>query len=80
MISGFTHPTNEFVTPYRTVNFHACNSCWNDPRMRFDHKDLLWRPQHANSLRQFECTRLIAVDHVKQVIQRLPGFPVGARA
>ncbi|WP_456725217.1 hypothetical protein [Bradyrhizobium sp. USDA 4350] len=59
MISGFTHPTNECVTPYRIVNFHACNSCWNDPRMRFGHKDFLWRPRHANSPRQFECTRLI---------------------
>ena len=31
MISGFTHPTNEFATPYRVINYHACNSCWNDP-------------------------------------------------
>ena len=30
MISGFTHPVNEFATPYRVVNYHACNSCWND--------------------------------------------------
>ena len=32
LISGFTHPTNEFDTPYRVINWHACNSCWNDPR------------------------------------------------
>jgi hypothetical protein len=25
MISGFTHPTNEFFTPYRIINWHACN-------------------------------------------------------
>ncbi|MDA9431617.1 glycosyl transferase [Bradyrhizobium sp. CCBAU 51627] len=75
MISGFTHPTNEFDTPYRVINFHACNSCWNDPRVRFDHKDFLWCPRHANTPRQFECTRLITADHVKQVIQRMPGFP-----
>ncbi len=25
MISGFTHPTNEFQTPYRVINYHACN-------------------------------------------------------
>jgi autotransporter strand-loop-strand O-heptosyltransferase len=24
MISGFTHPTNEFATPYRVINYHAC--------------------------------------------------------
>ena len=27
MISGFAHPTNEFDTPYRIINYHACNSC-----------------------------------------------------
>lgn len=29
MISGSTHPMNEFHTPYRVINFHACNSCSN---------------------------------------------------
>ena len=71
---GFTHPTNEFATPYRVINYHACNSCWNDPRHRFDHKDFLWCPRHKDTPRQFECTRLITVDQVKQVIQRIPGF------
>jgi autotransporter strand-loop-strand O-heptosyltransferase len=79
MISGFTHPTNEFETPYRVINYHACNSCWNDPRVRFDHKDFLWCPRHVNTPRQFECTRLITPDQVKQVIRQIPGFPVGAR-
>ena len=78
MISGFTHPTNEFTTPYRVINWHACNSCWNDVRQRFDHKDFLWCPRHAGTPRQFECTRLITAAHVNQVIQRLPGF--GAHA
>ena len=32
LISGFTHPTNEFATPYRVINWHACNGCWNDVR------------------------------------------------
>lgn len=80
MISGFTHPTNEFHTPHRIINYHACNSCWNDPRVRFDHKDFLWCPRHANTPRQFECTRLITAEHVKQVIARIPGFPAGAKA
>ena len=35
LISGFTQPDNEFTTPYRVVNRHACNGCWNDPRLRF---------------------------------------------
>ncbi len=74
MISGFTHPTNEFATPYRVVNWHACNSCWNDPRLRFDHKDFLWCPRHANTPRQFECTRLITAEHVLAMIGRVPGL------
>jgi autotransporter strand-loop-strand O-heptosyltransferase len=74
LISGFTHPNNEFTTPYRIINWHACNSCWNDQRIRFDHKDFLWCPRHAGTPRQFECTRLITADQVTRVIQRIPGF------
>jgi len=74
MISGFTHPTNEFETPYRVINYHACNSCWNDQHLRFDHKDFFWCPRHKGTPRQFECTRLITVDHVKSVIRTIPGF------
>jgi len=71
MISGFTHPTNEFFTPYRVVNYHACNSCWNDVRHRFDHKEFLWCPRHANTPRQFECTRLITAEHVIRTMDAL---------
>jgi autotransporter strand-loop-strand O-heptosyltransferase len=74
MISGFTHPLNEFATPYRVINYHTCNSCWNDPHLRFDHKDFLWCPRHAGTPRQFECTRLITVDQVKATIRQVPQF------
>jgi autotransporter strand-loop-strand O-heptosyltransferase len=74
MISGFTHPINEFETPYRVVNYHACNSCWNDPAHRFEHQNFLYCPRHKDTARQFECTRLITVDQVKATIQRIPGF------
>jgi autotransporter strand-loop-strand O-heptosyltransferase len=74
LISGFTHPTNEFATPFRVINYHACNSCWNDQRLRFDHKDFLWCPRHAGTPRQFECTRLITTDQVKATIARVPGL------
>ena len=76
LISGFTHANNEFLTPYRVINYHACNSCWNDVRHRFDHKDFLWCPRHAGTPRQFECTRLITAEHVKAVIRRIPGFGI----
>jgi autotransporter strand-loop-strand O-heptosyltransferase len=74
MISGFTHPVNEFATPYRVVNYHACNGCWNDIRLRFDHKDFMWCPRHKDTARQFECTRLITAAQVKEAIRRVPGF------
>jgi autotransporter strand-loop-strand O-heptosyltransferase len=74
MISGFTHPNNEFQTPYRIFNHHTCNSCWNDPKQIFDHFDFMWCPRHKGTNRQFECTRLITVDHVKSVIEKIPNF------
>jgi autotransporter strand-loop-strand O-heptosyltransferase len=80
MISGFTHPTNEFATPYRVVNWHACNSCWNDPKLRFDHKDFLWCPRHAGTERHFECTRLITGEAVVRTIGRVPGLLAAAEA
>jgi autotransporter strand-loop-strand O-heptosyltransferase len=80
MISGFTLPTNEFTTPHRIINYHACNGCWNDPRHRFDHHDFLWCPRHAGTPRQFECTRLITAEQVKQVVRQIPGFGVLSRA
>jgi autotransporter strand-loop-strand O-heptosyltransferase len=78
MISGFSHPLTEFTTPYRVINYHTCNSCWDDPLHRFDHKDFLWCPRHKDTPRQFECTRLITAEQVKQTIQRIPGFGVQA--
>jgi autotransporter strand-loop-strand O-heptosyltransferase len=80
LISGFTHPTNEFATPYRVINWHACNGCWNDPRHRFDHKDFLWCPRHAGTARQFECTRLITTQQVTAAIARIPGFGAATAA
>ena len=79
LVSGFTHPTNEFETPYRVTNYHACNSCWNDVRVRFDHKDFLWCPRHKGTPRQFECTRLITAEQVKAIIKTIPGFETHAR-
>jgi len=78
MISGFTHVNNEFDTPYRVINWHACNSCWNDVRHLFDHKDFLWCPRHAGTPRQFECTRLITPEHVIATIRRIPAFAQNA--
>ena len=80
MIGGFALPNTEFETPYRVINYHACVGCWNDPTLRFDHKDFLWCPRHKGTSRQFECTSLITAEQVKQAIRRIPGFPVSADA
>jgi len=70
LISGFTHPTNEFDTPWRVINWHTCNSCWNDPKERFAHTDFMWCPRHQNTPRHFECTRLITGAHVNAQLDR----------
>jgi autotransporter strand-loop-strand O-heptosyltransferase len=70
VISGFTHPRNEFGTPYRVINWHTCNSCWNDPTVRFKHDDFMWCPRHQNTSRHFECTKLITGAHVVRHIDR----------
>ena len=74
LISGFTHPINEFTTPYRVINYHVCNSCWNDPQHIFDHGDFLRCPRHKDTPQQFECTRVISAGQVKAMLRRIPGF------
>lgn len=70
MISGFSHPSSEFETPYRVINWHVCNSCWNDPRHAFDHDDFFWCPRHKGAPRQYECSKLIRPQLVIQAIDR----------
>ncbi|SIO40166.1 autotransporter strand-loop-strand O-heptosyltransferase [Paraburkholderia phenazinium] len=71
VISGFTHPHNEFETAYRVINFHACNSCWNDTGVEFNHGDFAWCPRHAGTERQFECSRLITPRQVIRTVETL---------
>ena len=80
LISGFTHPTNEFTTPYRVINWHTCNSCWNDPALRFKHDDFMWCPRHQDTPRHFECTRLITGANVIAHIDRALGPRTPAKA
>ncbi len=71
LISGFTLPYNEFYTPYRVINYHVCNGCWTDSSEEFVHADFGWCPRHANTEREFECTRFISSGQVCQTIARL---------
>lgn len=73
IISGFTHPSTEFDTPYRVFSSHVCNSCWNDVRHPFEHQNFLFCPRHKDTPRQFECTKGISHQHVISTIQRIPG-------
>ena len=74
MIGGFSHPLTEFANPYRVINPHFCNSCWNDARWDFDHEDWLWCPRHAGTARQHECMKQITPEQVMRTIMRIPTF------
>ncbi len=74
MISGMTHPQNEFYTPYRVINYNVCNSCWNDMRVEFDHYDYLWCPRHKGTERHFECSKLISSTMVMNKIEEIPQY------
>ena len=68
LISGFSHPSTEFHTKYRVINYGVCNSCWNDLNCKFDHKDPLWCPRHKNDQDAYICTRAITPLMVKRKI------------
>jgi autotransporter strand-loop-strand O-heptosyltransferase len=76
-VSGFTQPRNEHATPYRVINYHTCNSCWNDPLAAYDRHDFVTCPRHKDTPRQFECTRLITAEQVIATIKRIRGFSSG---
>ncbi len=71
LISGFTLPFTEFYTPYRVINYHICNGCWNDINAFYDLKDFYSCPRHHGTARAFECTRLLGSGQVSKVIDRL---------
>lgn len=71
MISGFTEPLNEFHTPYRVINRHVCNSCSNDVTIEFERTNYMWCPRHADTERDFECTKMISYEQVEQAISQL---------
>ena len=74
MISGFTKSFNEFFTPYRVINENVCNGCWNDIKYKFDGGDWNWCPVYKNTKKQFECTKQITFEMVKEKIGLLLNF------
>ncbi len=71
MISGFSHPKTEFHTPWRVINFHACNSCFNDTAFEFDADDFNWCPRRAEKPQRFQCTSAISPEFVMRAVDRL---------
>ena len=71
MIVGFTAPGTEFFTPYRVQQFHTCHSCANDQRNEHNYDDFGACPHHRGTDREFECTRCIAPEAVKNTVDRL---------
>lgn len=71
LISGFSSPISEFTgnNVYRIFNNSVCNSCFN--RHRLDPADWNWCPDHKGTKRQFECTKKISFDDVKEKIDVL---------
>ncbi|HEY3598614.1 MAG TPA: autotransporter strand-loop-strand O-heptosyltransferase [Paraburkholderia sp.] len=71
MISGFSHPKTEFHTPWRVINFHACNSCFNDTAFEFDADDFNWCPRRADKPQRFQCTSAISPEFVMRAVDTL---------
>jgi autotransporter strand-loop-strand O-heptosyltransferase len=71
MISGFSHPSMEFKTPYRVINFHGCNSCFNDTTTEFNGEDFGWCPRRFNKPQPFQCTAVITPEFVMRIADNL---------
>lgn len=65
MIANFTRADHEFtLNTVRITDESICNSCWNDPKFRFNKGDWRWCPEHEDTPRHFECHRLITAERV----------------
>ncbi len=71
MIVGFTAPGTEFHTPYRVQQFHTCHSCANDQRYEHKYDDFGSCPHHRGTDQEFECTRCITSEYVRDMIDRV---------
>jgi autotransporter strand-loop-strand O-heptosyltransferase len=71
MISGFSHPSTEFRTPYRVINFHGCNSCFNDTTAEFEASVFAWCPRRSDPAQRFQCTAIITPEFVMRVVDNL---------
>ena len=69
MIAGGSREDQEFYTPYKVINKSVCHCC--AANHNFDRSKWAWCPEHEGTDRQFECTKKISFEMVKQQIDRL---------
>lgn len=75
LISNFTNKEHEFnINTIRIYDESICNSCWNDPKFRFNKGDWKWCPEHEDTPRHFECHKLIYSDKVINAIKENEGI------
>jgi len=70
LISGFSYPYTEFQDCERIypLEHNVCTGCFN--RHKLDAGDWEWCPDHKNTPRQFECTKLIKPEQVIESIDK----------
>ena len=70
MISNFTAADHEFQSRCtRITNPEVCNSCWNNPKFKFNKGDWNWCPEHEDTPRHFECHKSISMETVLEAIK-----------
>ncbi len=73
LISGYSAKWAEFKTKIIRIvpPEGVCNSCFNDPTIPLDKGDWNWCHRQKGTSRQFECTKRITPDVVKDGIERI---------
>lgn len=75
MISNFTAKDHEFnINTVRITDDSICNSCWHDPKFRFDKSNWMWCPRQEDTPRHFECHKLITADKLIDKIKENEGI------
>lgn len=65
MIANFTNEEHEFKTNcVKLTKKSVCNSCWNDPKFKFDKGNWLYCPENEDTPLAFECHKTISAREV----------------
>jgi autotransporter strand-loop-strand O-heptosyltransferase len=77
MIANFTESDHEFTTNcIRITDESVCNSCWNNPKFKFNKGDWNWCPEHEDTSRQFECHKSIKAEKVIEKLEILMNIKI----